>query len=148
MQDQTPLYEDNTVNLYSYKNPENFNLTFRNIPRKDNYIYDLQIQANVFIHQNLFNEEFLIFTKKIDLTDIKKEEEKSYLWHILGPILGVIGLLLIAYFVFKYIRLRKANVNLQEEMKSMAYSNEIQKNVLVKEKITSKKETDYETTFI
>ena len=148
LNEQIPLYEDNTVNLYSYKNPENFNLTFRNIPRKDNYIYDLQIQANVFIHQNLFNEEFLIFTKKIDLTDIKKEEEKSYLWHILGPILGVIGLLLIAYFVFKYIRLRKANVNLQEEMKSMAYSNEIQKNVLVKEKITSKKETDYETTFI
>ena len=82
------------------------------------------------------------------MTDIKKEEEKSYLWYILGPILGVIGLLLIAYFVFKYIRLRKANVNLQEEMKSMAYSNEIQKNVLVKEKITSQKETDYETTFI
>ena len=148
LQDQTPLYEDNTVNVYSYKNPENFNLTFRNIPRKDNYIYDLQIQANVFINRYLFNEEFLIFTKKIDLTDIKKEPEKSYLWYILGPILGVIGFLLIAFFVIKYIRLSKANVNLEKEMKSMVYTNEIQRDILVKKKIKSEKESDYETTFI
>ena len=148
LQDQTPLYEDNTVNVYSYKNPENFNLTFRNIPRKDNYIYDLQIQVNVFINRYLFNEEFLIFTKKIDLTDIKKEPEKSYLWYILGPILGVIGFLLIAFFVIKYIRLSKANVNLEKEMKSMVYTNEIQRDILVKKKIKSEKESDYETTFI
>ena len=148
LHEQIPLYEDNTINLYSYENPQNFKLTFRNIPRKDNYIYDLQIQANVFIHENLFNEEFLVFTKKIDLTDIKKEEKKSYLWHILGPILGVIVLFLIAFFVFKYMRLRKANANLEVKMKHMAYSNEIQKNVLVEEDIKSQKESDYETTFI
>ena len=148
LHEQTPLYEDNAISLYSYENPETFNLIFRNIPRKDNYIYDLQIQANVFIHENLFNEEFLIFTKEIDLTDIKKEEKKSYLWYILGPILGVIVLFLIAFFVIKYVRLRKANDNLEVKMKIMAFSNEIQKNVLVKEKITSQKESDYETTFI
>ena len=82
------------------------------------------------------------------MTDIKKEEKKSYLWQILGPILAVIVLLLIAFFVIKYMRLRKANVNLEVKMKHMAYSNEIQKNVLVKDKITSQKESDYETTFI
>jgi len=148
LHEQIPLYEDNTVSLYSYEHPENFNLIFRNIPRKDNFIYELQIQANVFIYENLFNEEFLVFTKTIDLTDIKKEEKKSYLWQILGPILAVIVLLLIGFFVIKYLRLRKANVNLEVKMKHMAYSNEIQKNVLVKDKITSQKESDYETTFI
>ena len=43
----------------------------------------------------------------------------------------------------------KRNVNLQEEMKSMAYSNNIQKNVLIKEKTErAQSDTDYETTFI
>ena len=148
LKEKTPLYENNAVSIYSYENPESFNLIFRNIPRKDNYIYDLQIQVNVFILENLFNEEFLIFTKKIDLTDIKKKEEKSYLWSILGPILGVIVLFLVVFFMFKYMRLRKANDNLMKEMKSMAFSNEVQKNVLVKKEITSQKESDYESTFI
>ena len=148
LKEKTPLYENNAVSIYSYENPESFNLIFRNIPRKDNYIYDLQIQVNVFILENLFNEEFLIFTKKIDLTDIKKKEEKSYLWSILGPILGVIVLFLVVFFMFKYMRLRKANDNLMKEMKSMAFSNEVQKNVLLKKEITSQKESDYESTFI
>ena len=68
---------------------------------------------------------------------------------ILGIILGVIGALIIAFFIIKYIRLTKRNVNLQEEMKSMAYSNNIQKNVLIKEKTErAQSDTDYETTFI
>ena len=46
------------------------------------------------------------------------------------------------------MRLRKANDNLMKEMKSMAFSNEVQKNVLVKKEITSQKESDYESTFI
>ena len=141
-------YENHTLHIHNPKTPEKINLIFKNIPRKENYIYDLQIQANVFLEKNLFNEEFLIFTEEIDLTDIKLKEESSRLWIILGPILGFIFLLLFSFFIIKYIRLNKANVKLKEEMKSMAYSNDIYQNVIVKTKKDSNKEGDYDTTFI
>ena len=141
-------FEDQVIHPYNYRNPKKIQLTFKNIPIKENYIYDLQIQANVFIPTNIFNEEFLIFTKEVDLTDIKLEEEEDYLWYVLGPILGFIFLLLIAFFVIKYIRLNRSNLFLRERIKSIAYSSDIKKNVLAKEGEESKKDSDYETTFI
>ena len=143
------MYENKTINLYNVTNPENFTLVFKDISRNNNYIYDLQIQANVFIEDNIFNEEFLIFTKEIDLTDIKLEKEKSILWYILGPILGLVFLILVIFFVVKFIRLKNANLNLKEDLKSMAYSNDIQKNVIVKDQNeVARKDSDYENTFI
>ena len=100
------------------------------------------------VYANNFINDFLIYIKEINLTDIKEVKEESKLWFILGPILGFIFLLIIKFFVVKYIRLQKANINLREDLKSFAYSNEIQKNVLSKEKQTSEKESDYDTTFI
>ena len=140
-------YEEQTIHIYDLKNPQSFKLIFKNIPRKENYIYDLQLQVNVFLNESLFNEEFLIFTREIDLTDIELKES-SILWYILGPILGLIFLLLISFFVIKYIRLNKANIKLREEMKSFAYLNDIYQNVIVKTKKDSNKESDYDSTFI
>jgi hypothetical protein len=148
LQERIASYENQLIHVYNLTNGEKISFTFKHIPRKENYIYDLQIQANVFLLQSLFNEEFLIFTKEVDLTDIKLEEKKDYLWYVLGPILGIIFLLLIVFFIIKYIRLNKANINLQEEIKSIAYSSEIKQNVLKKERKESKKDLDYETTFI
>ena len=148
LQERVASYEDQTIHPYNYTNPKKIHLTFRNIPVKENYIYDLQIQANVFILKNIFNEEFLIFNTEVDLTDIKLEEEKNYLWYILGPILGFIGLFLIIFFAVKYIRLNKANDNLKEKIKSIAFSSDINKNVLIKEERESQKDSDYETTFV
>ena len=148
LHEQICLYENKTIYIYKLENPEKFTLLFKNISRKHNYNYDLQLQANLFSERNMFNEEFLIFMTKVDLTDIQLKEEESILWFILGPILVAIGLAIIAFFVIKYIRLQKANVNLQEEMKSMAYSNDIQKNVIVKNKKKIESESDYDTTFI
>ena len=81
------------------------------------------------------------------MTDIELKEEESKLWTILGPILGVVLLLIIIFFVIKYIRLHKANINLKEDLKSIAYSNDIQKNVIHKEKTYSETDSDYESTF-
>ena len=44
--------------------------------------------------------------------------------------------------------MRKKNTNLQNEMLSLAFSNEVQKNVLIKDKDLSNIESDYESTFI
>ena len=90
----------------------------------------------------------LTFTLEVNLTDIKLKEDKSNLWIILGPILGFIFLLIIAFFIIKYIRLKHANINLKEDLKSMAYSNDIQKNIINKEREASEKDSDYDSTFI
>ena len=144
------LYENQTINIYYNKTYEkDFTLIFENIPREENYTYDLQIQVFSFmIYANNFISEFLIYTKEVDLTDIKIVNEGSKLWYILGPVLGFIFLLIVTFFVVKYIRLQRANINLKEDLKSIAYSNDIQKNVLSKEKQTSEKESDYDSTFI
>ena len=90
----------------------------------------------------------MIFTKEIDLTDIKLIEEKSILWYILGPVLGLIFLVLVIFFAIKFIRLKNSNINLQEDLKSMAYSNNVQKNVIAKDNEVARKDLDYDSTFI
>jgi len=124
-------------------------LLFTNISREKSYIYDLQLQINVVLEKNYYNEEFLIFTTKVDLTDIALEDKKKIdLWLILGPSLGFIGLVVIIFLTVKYIRLNKKNISLEENIKSIEYSSLVQKNVISKEKNLAEKDKDYETTFI
>ena len=146
--EQKPLYENKTIHNYNYYYPEKWTLIFKNIPRYNNFNYDLQLQVNAILENNIFNEEFLIFKSKINLEDIKLEEEKTYTWIIVGSVLGFLVLIVVIFFIIKYIRLHKKNKNLEEEMKSLAYSNDVQKNVLIKEKKSSQHDSDYETTFI
>ena len=143
------LKEYQTISLYHFTSGEKYTLLFENIPRNNNYVYDLQIQMNSFLQENIFTESYLIYSTEVDLTDIKLPGvEGSKLWYILGPILGALILLLIIFFVVKYIRLQKTNVVLREDLKSLAYSNDIQKNVINKERQVSEKDKDYDSTFI
>ena len=48
----------------------------------------------------------------------------------------------------KFIRLKKANLDLNEEIKSIMYSNDIVKSVLTKEERKTKLYDDYDSTFI
>ena len=141
------LYEAETTNKQNISYSEKFTLIFKDIPRKNNFIYDLQIKVVFNVNISPLDKEFLIYTTEVNLTDILLKEEGSKLWIILGPILGFIALLIIIFFIVKYIRLKKANVNLKEDLKSIAYSNDIQKNVINKETLSSEKESDYESTF-
>ena len=142
-----PSYEDHAVTVYNQTESYKFTLIFKDIPRKENFVYDLQFQFNAFIDY-FFSELYFVFTTEVDLMDIKLEEKKSILWYILGPILGFIVILIITFFIIKYIRLKKANMNLREDLKSMAYSNDVQKDVLTKQQKSSEKDTDYDSTFI
>ena len=141
-------FKSYTRHNYSYYNPEKWTLIFENIPRKMNYVYELQLKANSIIKDNIFNEEFIVFTTQVNLTDIKDEVKKDYTLYIVLPIVGFVILLLVTFFIIKYYRLRKSNINLKEDLKSMAYSNDIQKNVLKKEQKDSEKSGDYDSTFI
>ena len=123
-----------------------WNLSFNNFPKDNNFNCDLQLRINALISKSLFNEKFIVFAAKVDLTDIKPNKAK--IWIIIGSILGAIVIGLIVIFVIKYIKLRKKNSNLKIEMLSMAFSNDVHKNVLSEENKISKNDSDYESTFI
>ena len=138
-------YTNNT--RYNYSNvSKNWYLKFDNIPRNNNFVYDLQLQINAILSKSILNEEFLIYNVTIDLTDI--EIKNKDLTYILIGVIGGILILIVLFFMIKYIRLRKKNTNLRNEMKSLVFSNDVQNNVINKEKAISKKEKEYETTFI
>ena len=143
-----PIYINKTTALYDQSN---WTLVFNDISRisnNSNYIYDLQIQVGVVLFNNILNEECLIFKTKVDLSEIKNDSSSIIIfWTILGIVIIIILFLAIFFFI-KFIRLKKKNSNLRQEMISLAFSNDIQKNVLINEKKFSKKESDYETTFI
>ena len=142
------LFHTNTTYNYRKSNSEKLNIIFENIPRNKNYKYELQLQVNAKIKNNIFNEEFLIFTSDIDLTDIEYIDKRYIYYLIIGLVIVAIIISLVIFFIVKYKRLQKSNVNLKEDLKSMAYSNDVQKNVLNKEQQSSQKESDYDSTFI
>ena len=141
-------YQTNTIHNYNYLNKEKWSITFNNITRNESVIYELQLQVNVIIPDNIFNEEFLIFTSEIDLTDIKYKDKGYIVWIIVGVVLVALITGLVIFFVVKYKKLKKSNINLEEDLKSLAFSNEVQKDVIKKERRNSKKDSDYESTFI
>ena len=151
LKERYPSFENKTIHTYNLNNPEDFTLIFTDIPRQNNDTYELQLLINVIIKDNILNEEFLIFNFDVDLNDIEisvKKEDKFPEWAIVLIIFGVLFLALIIFFLFKYKRLKSSKINLEKEMKSFAFSKDIQKNILFKDKEYSKKVTDYETTFI
>ena len=100
-------------------------------------------------------EEFMAFGKEVNLIEIKQIVEKPkegipwYAWGIPVIVVGVILVVIIlGFFILKFLKLKKKNTNLQQEMDTLAFSNDIQKNVLMKDMELSKSESDYESTFI
>ena len=90
----------------------------------------------------------MTYTSEIDLTKINEEENKSNIYIIIGISVGL-GILAIVIIVILFInrKLKKDNKELKEKVLSIGYSAGIEKNVIVNE-TQSKKDQDYETTFI
>ena len=141
-------YQTKTIHYYNYSNKENWNITFENIERNKYDKYELQLQVNVYLLNNIFNEEFLIFTSELDLTEIKYSDNLYIILIIVGVVVGILIIGLVVYFVLKYKNLKKSNLDLKEDLKDMAFANDVQKDVLKQEQITSQRYTDFETTFI
>ena len=133
-----------------------FTLIFRGIPLNDNNsFYDLRLQMVARILNNYIRDEFLSFALRIDLTEIKKKnndegsDKPSWkAWGIPVIVIGSILIIVLIFIVVKFVRLQNKNTNLQNEMVSLAFSNDVQKNVLIKDRSVSINESDYESTFI
>ena len=132
---ETAFVSEKNISIFYKKDRKNksneFTLIFNNVPRDKNYIYDLRLQMKARSFFDFSKEEYLSFIVKVDLADIKKRDLKWLAWAI--PVM-VVGVALIT--------------NLQQEMVSLAFSNDVQKNVLTKEIQLSKNESDFESTFI
>ena len=141
------LYKAETISIYGYSN---IYLFFQNILRQHNYKYELQIRVNVYISDSIFNEEFLTYSLSLDLTDIKEKIDKTddgvniFIWIIMGVIIFII-VFLIVFFIFR--KLRRDNNNLKQKILSIGFSSGIEKNIL-KNNETTKKDGDYDVTFI
>jgi len=137
------LYKAKTSSIYRYD--KNIILIFKNISRDNNYIYNLQFKVNVYIdNDNIYNEEFLTYNIEVDLTDLKSS--KIYIYFIVGA--AILILIIIFFVAFYYFRkIKRNNDQLKEKVLSITYSAGIEKNVLLKEE-QSKKDDDYEKTFI
>ena len=141
-------YENKTS--IDYFLDKNWTIEFDDIKRDKNFIYDLRLQIIARILNSNYKEEFLVFTTKVNLTEIKKESKKNIPWYAWGIPVIVVGIIIIilGFFIIKFLRLRKSNSNLQQDMVSLAFSNDIQKNVITRERELSKCESDFESTFI
>ena len=143
---------NSTYNKTSNKSSE-FTLIFRGIPSDDNiFFYDLRLQMVARITNNYIREEFLSFALRIDLTGIKENNNNggsdNSSWKAWGIPVGSILIIVLIFIVVKFVRLQNKNTNLQNEMVSLAFSNDVQKNVLIKDRSVSINESDYESTFI
>ena len=153
LNNKTSHYVDKTSILYSSKNQSYWTLKFKEIPKidndNDNYTYDLQLQILAIHLDNFLNEEFLLYKVKVPLKELQKESKprRTWLWITLS-IVGAIILVLALFFIIKFLRLKKKNESFQQEMKSLLFSNDIQKNVLIKEQEISRSESDFDSTFI
>ena len=141
-----PFFTNITKHYESYSHPENWTLIYENIPRNNNFIYDLQLKINDIISKDLLNEEILMYKTTVDLTNIEIKTNRIFI--IILIIISGFIIILAIFFIIKFIRLQKRNSSLEEEIKSLSYTNNIQKNILNKEKIKYEKETDYDSTFI
>ena len=63
-------------------------------------------------------------------------------------IFGVVLIIALAFFIIKFLKLKKNNANLKQDLLSLEFSNDAQKNVLTKELQISKTESDFDSTFI
>ena len=145
-------YINQTINFFNSSSNSSWTLEFNDVPKNENfsYSYDLQLQILALPLDNFLNEEYLLYKiEAIWKNKIPDPEgfNKNIFIYIFVPI-GAVFLPVALFFIIKFIKLKKRSDSFQQEMKTLLFSNDIQKNILVNEKELSKNDSDYENTFI
>ena len=136
-----PSYEDEILVL---EDDPKFNISFKNISR-DNYNYVLQIKVHIIINDTFFNEDYLVYSLPINLKKQLEKANKTF-YLILGLVAVII--IIVSIFIIVYIKIKKKNIELKEKVLSISFSSGISKDILSAEQHASKKDEEYETTFI
>ena len=136
--------------LIFYNENETFTLNFTNISKTNSKFY-LKIEANIMFGDFLFNREFLVYTLPIDLTNDFKKRYKKFLnkLEIIILCLGIVIILIIILLIVIYLKMKKKNKNLKEKVLSISFtSGKTDNDILEENSHHSKKDDDYENTFI
>ena len=148
------IYVNKLINLYIDSAMEkNWTLEFKDFPKDNTDKYELQLQIQAVLLDNILNEEYLLYKINVDLDNPKEQgknpakPKNTWKW-IVATVVIATAIIISLIFLIKFLRLKKKNDNFQKEMKSILFSNDIQKNVLIKEQQISKNESDFESTFI
>ena len=120
-------------------------ITFRNISSID-YIFEMQIKVHVIIKSFFLNEDFSIYSLPINLSEYLNQNDNKKLIYILIGLAGLI-LLIIIIFVIIYCKIYKKNRELKDKVLSISFSSGITDDA-INESVISKKDEDYENTFI
>ena len=146
-----PSYETKT--LHKYNEEDTFCLLFEKIPNDIKTTLKLRLGINVIIEQNIFNEEFLAYSLEIDLKKKDNENEGDKGNDNLTIIISIVASVVVGLIIFSIIcffrirKLKRNNSELQEKVLSTKFAAGREENVLIKE-VKTKREQDYETTFI
>ena len=126
----------------------NFSLYFSGVKsnNNNNYIFNLYLKIIVFEGENLFNEQFLVYTLPVNLEkELKGKLPK--IWIIIISSLVLIIIIIIIIFTIGLIKLKKKNINLKEKVLSVSFTTEkIDEDII--EKDNCKKDEDIENAFI
>ena len=149
---------DNEIILVnSSEDKFSFNMTI-NTTNVINYIFIIQLKIVIDYDESDYhrNKDYLIYTIEKDLTEYLKEEEKKDIRNektltLLKIIISIIFIILIGVFVFIgiiYYNLKKKNKELKEKVLSISFSTGQSDEVLDRTSDNSKRDQEYETTFI
>ena len=142
-------YINKTIHFYNSTLNNSWTLEFKNVPKDRDCNFDLQLQILALPLDNFLNEEYLLYKKGTVLVKtIEEKKDKKLIYIAIFVPIGAIILALALFFLIKYFKLKKKNDSFKQEMKSLLFSNDIQKNVLIHEQQLSKNDSDYENTFI
>ena len=133
-----------------YKNNSKFELCFSNMS-KAVLKYEMQIKINVIFNDYFFKEDSLVYTLPIDLTEKFKEEgdvgkflSKKKIFFIIIILIIIIMLI----FIILYIKLRRRNRNLENQVLSISLTNKTNEELFSEYSQDKKADPDYENTFI
>ena len=136
-------YNNKTFVNSNYKK---FNISFYNISR-NKFNFQMLIKVHVIIKDFFLNEQLLVYSLPIEIEELKKEEQKNYnILIYIGLIVLIIIIIIISLIIF-YI-MKKKNTELQEKVLAISFSSGISEESIDRQNTNTKKDEDYENTFI
>jgi len=132
----TTIQKDNNFSLY-FSRVKSYN--------KKN-LFNLQMKIISLDEENIFNEEFFVYTLPVIIEGVSKEEFPLK-WVIIISSLVLVIIIIIIIFTIGYIKMKKSNTNLKEKVLAISFTSE-KIDEEINERRTSIKDEDYENTFI
>ena len=142
-----------TINKHIIKNQTfttnnlNFKLYFSNIRSIADNNYSFNLEIKIDIENDIFNENLYMYKLPINLEEeFGTKNEFPIFWIIIISLLAFVIIIIIAFLVYKIIRLKKKNINLEERVLSSSFQN-FDEGIIDKN-THSKKDEDKDNPFI